>query len=165
MTAKLALITTALAAGALALGYGLSGLWTWMLLVLALGLLWLLGQRRGWGWMASAVLVLFVIAAASGLWFGLVAGWMLSGVVAALSAWDLDHFALRLRSVERVEGAHELERRHLRRLLIADGLGLLLAALALRVEIELSFGVALLLGLFAVLGLGQVIGFLRRESD
>jgi hypothetical protein len=165
MTAKLLPIGTILATGALALGYGLGGLWGWTVFAISLGFLWLLGQRRGWDWMASVGLVLFVSVAAAGLCLGVGAGWMLFGLVAALSAWDLDHFAQRLRDTGRVEGVHDLERRHLGRLLTVDGLGLLLGAVALGIEVEFGFGVAFVLGLLAILGLSQAIGFLRRESD
>lgn len=158
-------ISIGLATCALALGYALSGLWIWTSLVAALGGLWLLGQHYRWGWVASMELICLVSVAAAGIWQNLAAGWMLLGVVAALTAWDLDHFAQRLRSVGRAEGARELKQRHLRRLMMVDGLGLLLAAIALEVKIELNFGVAFSLGLLAILGLSWVIGFLRRESD
>ena len=90
---------------------------------------------------------------------------MLFGMSAALAAWDLDYFAQRLRSVEYTTRAHDLERRHLRRLLVVEGLGLLLGAVALGVKVRFSFATACLLGLVAVLGLSQAVGFLRHESD
>jgi hypothetical protein len=158
------LISTVAATSTLALGYGLAGLWPATLLLLVLGSFWLLGQQRGWGWVASVALVFFVGAAAVGFWLDLGAGWMLLGVVAALSAWDLDRFAQRRRGAERVEKARELERRHLQRLLIVDSLGLLLATAGLQVRVRVGFGGAFSLTLLAVLGLSRVIGFLRRES-
>jgi hypothetical protein len=168
-TAKSLPISIGLTTWALALGYARSGLWAWTSLIVALGGLWLLGQWRGWGWMASVGLVFFVVAAAAGLWLNLATGWMLLGVVAALATWDLDHFVQRLRSVggdeTPAEQWRELEQRHLRRLLIVDGLGLLLALVALEIKVKLSFGIAFSLGLLAVLGLSRVIGFLRRESE
>ena len=167
MIAKLLFSSTILATVALALGYGLVGLWTGAIFVTALGFLWLIGQRRGWGWMASVMLMLFVSAASIGLRLNAQDGWMLFGVVAALSAWDLDHFAQRLSGVgqDRVEETRELERRHLERLLIVDGLGLLFGVVALGIEVDLGFGTVLLLGLLAILGLSRVVGILRRESD
>jgi hypothetical protein len=165
MIAKFSLASIFLAVFALALGYGLAGLWGGALSVTASGLLWLLGRRRDWDWMASVVLIFLVGAAAGGLWLDLGAGWMLIGVVAALSAWDLDHFARRLRAVGRVEGARDLERRHLLRLLIVDGLGLLLAAVALKIKVGLSFGAAFLLGLLAVVGLSRAVLFLRHGNS
>ena len=165
MTARLLPITIGLATLVLAVGYAVGGEWTFSLILLAVGVLWWLGQGRDWNGLASVVLMGFVVAAAIGLWRGLPAGWMLVGVVAALSAWDLDHFARRLSSVERVEMRPALEQRHLRRLAMVDSLGLLLAGVALVVRYKFSFGVALVLGLVAVLGLSQMMGYLRRESD
>ena len=165
MTTRLLLISIGLATYVTALGYALGGLWIWSPLIIAGGGLWWLGQRRRWGWTASVGLVFFTGAAAGGLWLDLAAGWALFGVVAALAAWDLDHFMQRLRDVGQVERARQFERRHLQRLFIVDGLGLFLATVALGVKIRLGFGAAFLLGLLAVLGLGRLIGFLRYESN
>jgi hypothetical protein len=165
MTARLLPITIGLATLTLAVGYAVGGEWTYSLILLAMGILWWYGQRRNWNGLASVVLIGFVVAAAIGLWLGLPAGWMLIGVVAALSAWDLDDLARRLKSVERVEMRLALERLHLRRLISVDGLGLLLAGTALVVQYRFSFDVALFLGLVAVLSLSQMMSYLRRESD
>jgi hypothetical protein len=165
MTARLLPITIGLAAILLAMGYAVGGVWKVLPILLAVAALWWIGQRRHWNLVASVALLGFVVAAALGLWMGLPAGWMLAGVVAALSAWDLDHFARRLRRVERVEMQPALERLHLRRLTSVDSLGLLLAGMALVVQYKFSFDVALVLGLVAVLGLSQVVSYLRRESD
>lgn len=165
LTAKLVPASIGLSAGAFALGCVLGGLWFVALPVLILGVTWLIGQSRGWPWIAPLGLALSTVAAAAGLLLGLGAGWMLVGLVAALAAWDLHHFSHTLESVPRVEGERNLERRHLQRLLIAVGLGVLLAAVALGIDVTLSFGFVLLLGLVAVLGLSQAVAFLRSESD
>ncbi len=165
MTTKALSASIGLAAGWLALGYALSPWRAWALLFAAIGLLWYVGRRRGWDWVGSICLVSLVGGAAVGLVLGAAAGWMLLGTVAALSAWDLDHFARRLTSVKRVESERELECEYLRRLLFVAGVGLLLASIPLLVTIGLNFGVTVLLGLLAILGLGHVIAFLRRESD
>jgi hypothetical protein len=146
-------------------GYGLGGQWVWTAVIGLVGVLWLAGTWRGWEWVASVGLIGFVGIAAVGLWLGLGAGWMVFGLVAALCAWDLGRFVLYLKRVERVEAERELEQRHLQRLLAVAGLGLLVAAVALSVEIRFTFMMALLLGLLAVWGLSQAVGFLRRESD
>lgn len=164
MTTRLLLISTVASTCTLAMGYALDGVWQGALLIVALGFLWLFDQWRGGSWVASVGLVFFVGAAAAGLWLDLGDVWMLLGVVAALSAWDLDRFARRQKNAERVENVQQLERRHLWRLLIVDGLGFLLAVVGLGLKIKVSFGVALLLVLLAVLGLSRVVGFLRRES-
>lgn len=157
-------VGTVLAAAALATGYGLSGLWGGSAVALVVSAFWLVGQWRKWGWVASVALVLLIGAAAVGLGMGIGGGWMLVSVVVALVAWDLDRFAWRMRAAGRVEGVDALERRHLWRLLIVAGAGLLLGAVALSVKIRLGFAVAFLLAFLAVLGLSRVVGFLQREG-
>ena len=56
-------------------------------------------------------------------------------------------------------------RRHLRRLAVVLGAGILLSAAASLVQIELSFGIAAILGLLAVAALGQVISVFRRTRQ
>jgi hypothetical protein len=114
--------------------------------------------------MAPVGLAGFVAVAASGLWLGIGQGWMVIGVVTALTAWDLDHFSRRLQAADGVVGARSLEKRHLLRLAAVAGLGLLLAAAALGLRTRLGVGAAILLGLLAILGLSQVVRYLRHES-
>jgi hypothetical protein len=165
LTARLVPVSVGLAAGAFALGCVQGGLWFVALPVLIVGMIWLAGRGRGWSWISSLGLALSAVAAAVGLLAGLGAGWMLAGLVASLAAWDLHHFSHTLEGVPRVDGVRSLERRHLQRLLIAVGLGVLLAAVALGVDATFSFGFVLLLGLVAVLGLSQAVAYLRAESD
>jgi hypothetical protein len=165
MARRIGPLCVGLAVGSLAMGYGRAGWWDWMLAFGILGGLWLFGYWRGWAWMAPLGLVGFVGLSAIGLWLDLEAGWMVAGLVAALCAWDLQHFALGLQRVGRVEDGRALEQRHLLRLLAVAGLGLVLAVVALTIEIRLTFFQALLLGLLVIWGLSRGIGFLRRESD
>ncbi len=165
MARRIGPICILLAMGTLAVGYGLGGQWVWTAVIGLVGVLWLAGTWRGWEWVASMGLIGFTGIAAVGLWLDLGAGWMVFGLVAALCAWDLGRFVLCLRRVGRVEAERELEQRHLQRLLAVAGLGLLVAAIALSIEIRFTFVMALLLGLLAVWGLSQAVGFLRRESD
>lgn len=153
-----------LASSTLAVGYGLEGLWLPTAAVLSLGGVWLFAQRAKWGWMAWLMLTLLTLAAAVGASFGVNAVLMLVGLIASLSAWDLDGFVRQLRTVDKVEHESVLQRRHLRRLLVVDILGLLSGILALAVEVELSFALALVLGLVALIALSRAIGLFRRES-
>ena len=165
LTAKLVPVSIGLSAGAFALGSALGGLWFVAVPILILGAAWLAGWGRGWPWISSLGLALSTVGAAAGLLLGLGAGWMLAGLVAALAAWDLHHFSHTLEGVPRVDGEGSLERRHLLRLLVAVGLGALLAVVALGVRVTLGFGLVLLLGLVAILGLSQAVAYLRTESD
>jgi hypothetical protein len=165
LTERILPVSIVVAAGALAAGYSLDGLWVAAPAIVCLGILWLAGHWRGWKWTAPLGLAGCTLLAAGGLWFNLGKGWMLVGLVAALAAWDLDYFLQRLRSVAQVKGAPDLERHHLFRLLVVVSLGLLLPVLALQVQVRLSLGVLMLLGLVAVLGLSQALRFLGREID
>lgn len=163
------LMGVGVAAGALGLSHGLAGRWVEVTAVVALALLWLVGRRCGWGWRADLGLVGFTVAAAPGLGRKPDDIWMLVGAVAALCAWDLDHFARRLRHAawDRVSAQRRetMERAHLGHLLPVAAVGLLLAMAALRVEVHLTFFMALLLALLALIGLSWAIGLLRRAGD
>lgn len=160
----LALTSTILATTTLAVGYATSRLWPGALLILACGGVWSLAQRRRWR-AGPVVLTVFLVTAALGLLIGVGSGWMLLGVTAALGAWDLDRFSRRLEFAQQGAGDGELERHHLLRLLMVSGLGLLLGAVSLALRLRIGFAMILLLGLLAVIGLVQLVGFLRRESD
>lgn len=151
--------------GSLSGGHDLAHRWPWLLATGGLGLLWLGGYWRDWLWVTPLGLAGFAMASAAGLLQAFGAGWMVLCLVAALCAWDLHYLVHSLRDLEPV-GAHRvLERGHIRRLLAVGGLSLALAAVALSVEIELTFFLALLLGLLAAWSLGRIVGVLRRESD
>jgi hypothetical protein len=154
-----------IAASTLIAAYGLGGLWLPGALILLLGALWILGQRADWRWLSWLMMILFAITAAVGILLDLTPVLLVVGLIAALSAWDLDEFAHQLRCVDVVEQEQALRRRHLRRLLAADGFGLLFAILALSIQVNLSFGLGVVLGLLALIGLSRAIGFLRRQSD
>lgn len=175
--------STLVATAALALGYGLNRQPIGVLIFIALGLLWLVGQRYALQAFAGLGMLGFTIGALLGILYGAQNGWMLVGITAALVAWDLHHFIQHIRVSEQVETTPEdagertgvedradvearaLERLHLQRLGIVSGLGLLLGALALTVRLTLGFGVIVALGLVAIYGLSRLVHYLRQESD
>lgn len=165
VTSKLLTFSILLAAGTLGLGYALAGLWLGIVLIIMLGILWLRELKQKRDWPASGFLVCFVGLAVGGIHINAGAGWMLLGLIATLSAWDLHHFFLRLAFVQESEVMKKLEHAHLRRLLIVNCLGLGLAGVALTLKIEIGFGAALLLTAIAIVCLSYFIGSLRRESD
>jgi hypothetical protein len=152
-----------LTTGVLAIGYASRDLWIWVFFIMAFGLLWLFGQKPKWNWTASFGLIFFVVAATRGIFLELPAGWLLLSVVATLSAWDLDHFVRRLKQVERIKRAFDLERHHLKRLMIIAGLGLLLGGVPIVVNVKLKFGWMLFLGMVLILSLSRLIDLLSRE--
>ena len=165
VTSKLLTVSILLATGTLVLGYALSGLWLGIVLIIILGILWLFAIKQNRDWPASGFLVCFVGVAVGGIHMNVGTGWMLLGVITSLSAWDLHHFFLRLALVQESEVMERLERAHLHRLLIMNGLGLVLTGTALTVKIEIGFGIVLLLTAVAIVCLSYFISSLRRESD
>ena len=152
----LTLLCAGLATLALALGYAGPALWG-VGSAVVVGLLWLAGDWRGWDWTADACLAGWVGLAAFGAWQELPAGWMLIGVVAALAAWDLAHFAAHLRGAGATPPPAELARAHLRRLASVAAAGLLLSGIALGIRVELTFGWALLAALLAIIGISRLL--------
>jgi uncharacterized membrane protein len=157
-------LSIVLAAGVPALGFMLEGLRIGALCALVPGLLWLACDWQRWRWTASVGLILCTVLAVSGLTQGLPAAWMLVCLTAALMAWDLDGFRRTLEDQGEVQRAVLLQRQHLQRLLMVCLVGLGLGLVALQIRTRLTLGVALSLGLLAVLGLNRAISFLRRES-
>ncbi len=163
MSEGLLLASIVLSVLALLLGYGLAELWVWTPLLALPAVVWLVGLWRRWGWLTSLGFVLCASAAAAGVLLEVKAGWMLLAVVMALTAWDLDSFVRGMERAERVEGRQDLERRHVLRLVAVEGVGVLLATVALGVRLDIGFGAVLLLGLVAVFGLSRVVVFFRRQ--
>jgi hypothetical protein len=161
----LRLLCAGLATFTLALGYANQALWIGAGIDVAIGLLWLAGDWRGWDWVAGLCLAGWVGLAALGVWQGLPAGWMLIGVVAALAAWDLGHFAARLRTAGTITRPAELTRAHLRQLAIVVAAGLLLGGIALGIRVELTFGWAILTAALAIIGLSSLIRSAGRKEQ
>ncbi len=158
------IISISLATLTLALGYALERAWLESALVIVVGLSWFIAQARGWQRLMTPLAFSALVAlAAIGAWRGIGAGWMLSGMVMTLAAWDLVRFERRIREATDIEDAALLRRAHFRRLFSTLSLGLLLGGLALSLRLSLNLGGAILLGLLILFGLGRVVGVLRQQ--
>lgn len=149
----------------LSLSYTLISEWWLALCCLILGGLW------GWDfrtaardWTASISLAACLGLAVSGLLLEAGVAWICLSVIAALSAWDLHNFSLRLRWASQ-EASMKLVPHHLRRLALSNGLGLLLAIMALTIRTNIGFGVILFLTAIAIVFVGRFINIFRRTSD
>jgi hypothetical protein len=131
--------------------------------LLILGALWLFAGRQRWVWFATIALVISVTLAGIGLWFGISTGWMITGALGALLAWDLTDFMRRLRFAPLMDDLRALERRHLTRLTIVTLIGVSLASVAMLVRVEFTFEWIMLLTLVAVLGVTQLVTWLRHR--
>lgn len=165
MSKRLLILSIWLATIALAVGFSMSNLWVWSSIILASGFLWLFKQRGQRDRIASPFSLLFTGTAIIGVWLNLSVGLMLTSMVLTLVACDLENLIQRFNSMGRIERPKELERRHIKRLIIASVSGMVLAFIALQTKVSLSFGMSLLLGFATMISLSQAIGFLRRESN
>jgi len=164
LTQKIFISLTILATVILVSGYASKGSWSWGLLVMICGIIWLFGQNFGWDRINTTMLVIFMAAATRGIFLDIPAGWLLVSVTATLSAWDLHQFMSRLKQAGRVEKRTELERLHLKRIMSVAGLGIVLGAIALAVELKLSFGWMLFFGIILFLCLNRIFDLLGKED-
>ncbi len=154
-----------LAMVALATGYSIRGLWPAVIFSIAIGAIWIGGDRLGLPWANGAGLMSCAGACTFGIWSHAPALWMLAGLIAGLIAWDLLRFSYRLKMAGRVDDGAVLQRAHLRRLLLAAVPGVLLGAVSQIFTAKLSFAAALFLGALAMLGLSRAVGLIQRRSD
>jgi hypothetical protein len=156
MTLIRRLETVAIATAVLlpALGSALAGRWLLLFLFLTAGGVWL--GRRWLPWQLATLIFLaltLLLAISAGLEVG--AGWLLLGMAGALAGWDLDAFAGRLSHVAGAEIEAVLVRRHLQRLSLVLLLSLVLGGAALLVQMELSYGILLILVVSALVFLSR----------
>lgn len=165
MSARLCVASLVLAACALVIAYGIGNLWGWAILIAGLGILGGFGPRSLRVRFNRLWLLGFVIAAAIGMLSGLPALPLLVAVLASLAYWDLEGFNQRLSRVDPSDATRSLEKSHLRRLILALSLGLVVSLMALLIRIDLSMVWAILLGLVIVISLRLGIGALQRQKS
>lgn len=140
-------------------GIGFDGL---VRVLLVLGVLWLVAGWKRWIWFSTIAILFLVVLAGFGLWIALSPGWMIAGALGGLLAWDLSDFMRRLQFVHITDDKRGLERRHLTRVTIIAIIGVLLASIAMLVRLEFTLEWMMLLALVVVLGITQLVTWLRR---
>jgi hypothetical protein len=135
------------------------------LVLVFLAALWLASQARGLSWPNGLLLFLFLIAGAAAFFTGAPNWLLIIGGVAALGAWDLYAFLGRLGSADRVAQEARLGSEHLRRLALIEGIGLLLALVAITLRTNISFWWLALIVLVAIVVIAQIIAYARRQAD
>ena len=134
------------------------------LAMLLLGAGWGAAHRLGWRWLSPLAFVALVTLAVGGLWLNLPAAWLVAGVAAALTTWDLDNFAAQLGRFEPRPDHAGLVKNHLGRLLIVTGVGLVLGEAALVTRLTLGLGVVVGLGVLAFIILTQAARLLGGDG-
>jgi hypothetical protein len=156
------LSSIALSSATLAWGFAQSGFASFAVWIILLGLGWLLAIWQRWFWVSSFALVLVIVLAALGLWFGFTPGWLFAGGIFALFAWDMTDFRQRLVLMGKRDDARGIERRHLLRVSLLALVGMSLASVAMLLRRQFTFEWGALLATVILLGLGQLAGWFRK---
>jgi hypothetical protein len=127
------------------------------------GMIWLFSQWPRWWWFSSVGLFIAVLFAALGLWLDITPGWMFSGGIFALLAWDLTDFRRRIQFVAIDDDQRDLERRHIARLTLLALAGLGLSSIAMFMQVQFTFEWVILLVIVSMLGLTQLVSWIRRQ--
>ena len=157
-------ISVLMGVGSLAYVYSGTGFDQLVRGLLILGVLWLYAGRKRWTWFSTIALLLSVALAGYGLWIGLSPGWMIAGAIGALLAWDLTEFMRRMDGAFETDDLPGMQRRHLARLTVVALIGLLLASISMLIRLEFTLEWMMLLALVAVLGVTQLVAWLRRGN-
>jgi hypothetical protein len=152
---------TAAASTSLMLGYRSASLSGANLIIALLAFLWVTTWIQRQEKFSGIIFACFAVLAALGALLSIQPTYLVISIVSSLTAWDVFHFQSRARAAGRVDHFLDLERRHLLRLFILDASALILAFTALNLHFNLSFGVAVLLGLLVMIGIGQGVSYLR----
>jgi hypothetical protein len=116
MTAIASVICIILGMGSLAWGYAEVGLVSPARWLIAACVVWLYSQWRRWKWYSSLALLIAVLVAGFGLYFEISPGWMVSGALFSLAAWDLADYHRRMELAAQDRELREAERRRIARL-------------------------------------------------
>ena len=149
---------------AVGLAYGIGHLENVALVVVLLGVFWITGHYKGWSWLGSMMFFVFVGFCTVGLYFNLSGEWLFLGLIGTLAAFDMSRFEQRKAKAGMIKRKHDLEKRHLLRLVIVILLSLVLGIITASIKINIEFGAVLTLGLLAVLCLNRVTIYLKRKN-
>jgi len=161
---RLAFLNIVLAYGVFSLGYTLQGYWYISVIFASLVAAWIIAAGRNWDWVPSGLFVLSTLAVGAGIYISVDIPWLIFGLLFTIFAWDLHALAHRYDRAGMIIDESSLTFRHIRRLIIFEGLGLVLAFIALSSRIQVSFGWLVLLALVTFLGLSYGISYMIRKS-
>jgi hypothetical protein len=163
-TAKLLVASIVLSTAALSMAYASAGYFLLAGVAIICGVLWLLDHEQRWNHLASIMLALITIFCAFGYWLQVYMPLLVLSLTAALAAWDLDHFAQRMRRAVMPVQFGRIEKQHIQYLLIVCGSGLVIAEGTLLIRIQLNFWVAFVAALLVLIGLTRTLAIIRRGS-
>ena len=156
------IISVLMGVGSLAYAYSSIGFDIVAQILIAFGVFWLYAGWRRWTWFSTIGILLSVSLAGFGLYIELSPGWMIAGALGGLMAWDLSDFMRRIYFAPDSADLPAMQRRHLARLTIVATIGVALSSISMAVRLEFTLESMMLLALVAVLGVTQLVGWLRR---
>lgn len=162
MTLSALLASIVFASASFAWGYFQSGFGLYAIWILIFGAGWLLVAWRKWNWFSSIALLVYIVVAVLGLWFEFSSTLMFAGGMLALFAWDVSDFRRRLNLSAKDDDVRRLEGHHLLQISLLALLGFMLASITLAVRVQFTFEWVAVFVIFALLGLGQLVRWLRR---
>ncbi|MCZ2126675.1 MAG: hypothetical protein LC099_02750 [Anaerolineales bacterium] len=127
MTTLFAAFCILVSTASLTWGYAQAGYENAQRWILTFGALWLFALWRKWKFFSAPAALLTLALAMFGVWFKFAAGWMLSGALFAILAWDLTEFRRKLNQLSARDDAKGVERRHLARVAFLAAGGILIA--------------------------------------
>ena len=145
-------------------GYIIAGQWIGAVIAIIIGSAWLLAKKYPDSSLLFICLLLSVCLAVAGRLIGSPPLLMICSSGAALVVWDLLFLdrALGKRTLE--EQTRRFEHQHLQSLMIAVGVGLLMAFFGRLLNLQLPFAILIFFVALATLGLDRVWGYLKKRN-
>ncbi|MBI3152349.1 MAG: hypothetical protein HYZ21_09465 [Chloroflexi bacterium] len=156
------LLSIIISIGSLAWGYADTGLNSLVRWIIAFGVLWLISHWQRWRWFPPFGLFLSILFAVVGLSLSFPIGWMFSGAIFALVAWDMSELRKRLRTMPLREDVRGVERRHVARISFLTLGGLLFASFLILWWRQWTYEWEMFLLGVIVLGALQIIAWFKK---
>ena len=148
----------------LALAFALENLWVGLLLSLFIGAVWLAGFWYGRSRLVTVGFVSLIFATVVAVILDVSPTILLTGIALALFAWVMEDVGGQFTAVSDVRGESELIKKHVQWAGGLIGLGWLLGMAALNLQLTLTFGWVLLLGVIVVFALSRFVRRLQQEE-
>lgn len=157
---KIALIVIAVVSISIGIPFGINGQWWGVTACSLIGILWLLPTRFYSNFRSALCLFGFSFLGVLGFIFGHSPWLLLTDFVLLLVAWDLDHYSYLFHTYEQDQANRKMASSHfyahLNRVGLLAAFGWLLGVVALNIRVQINFSFALLLILLVFLILRQV---------
>jgi len=157
-------ISLVIASTILFFGFSQSQITIGLVFVTFVGVFWALRHWKSWILLKNSSLFMFLLVVLFGVWNQVNGIWLLGGVIFSIISWDIERFLAKIQKVDRVLNEDLFVTKYLWRIGIVEILCLILGGVSLGINLEISFGWTLLLGILLVFSMSKVVGFLRKPG-